>query len=208
VAIADWKMRIVRLGIHNKGPRPRTYGTYQVFHDDVAVAALSGHVCECIGPGDTVRNSGHRIPQGRYEVWTQFGKYVTIGFRTNPSPPGKQPMPALGLREPGNPNGVGERIGILIHPGHPRNPDRPVAPYLSSIGCINPTKPLGPKDRMDFVESRARVIALIDDLRNFAPDAFEDHSNTPIKRATLVIEGEPTNILNEADEVVVAGGSG
>jgi hypothetical protein len=208
MAITDWKMQIVRLGIHNKGPRIRTYGTYQVFHDDVAVAALSGHTCECDGLGDTVSGSGHRIPQGRYEVWTQFGKYVTVGFRTNPSPPGKQPMPALGVREPGNPDGVGKRTGILIHPGHPANPNRPVAPYLSSIGCINLTKALGPKDRMDFVESRKRVIDLIDDLKNFAPDAFEDDSNTPIKRATLIIEGEPENILTDAAGVIVAGGAG
>jgi hypothetical protein len=202
MAIADWKMQIVRLGIHKKGSRARTYGTYQVFHDDVKVEALSGHVCECIGPGDTVNGSGHRIPPGRYEVWTQFGKYKTLDYRTDPSPPGKQPMPALGLREPGNPDGVGERTGILIHPGHPPKL------YLSSIGCINLTKPLGPKDTMDFVESRKRVIDLIDDLRNFAPDAFEDHSNTPIKRATILIEGEPDNILNEDDELVVARAGG
>jgi len=204
MAVTVWKMRIVRLGIHKKGSRRRTYGTYQVFHDDVEVEALNGHVCECIGPGDTINGSGHRIPEGHYEVWTQFGKYKTIGYRTNSSPPGKQPMPALGLREPGNSEGVGERTGILIHPGHPKDPNHPVAPYLSSIGCINPTRPLGPADTMDFVESRHRVIALIDDLRNFAPAAFESHSNTPIKRATIVVEGEPENIQQDDDEVVVA----
>jgi len=203
-----WEMQIVRLGIHDKGDRPRTYGTYQVFHDGKPVQALSGHVCECSGPSDKVNGSGHRIPHGRYEVWTQFGKYKTIGFRTDPNPPGEQPMPALGLRDPGNPNGVGERTGILIHPGHPKNPDHPVAPYLSSIGCINLTKPLKPADRMDFLESRERVIALIDDLRNFAPAAFDSHSDTPITGATLLIEGEPNQILNDDAVVAVAGASG
>ena len=203
--IKEWKMQIVRLGIHNKGPRPRTYGTYQVLHDGVKVDALSGHVCECIGPGDTVSMSGHRIPQGPYELWTQFGKYKTIGYRENPSPAGKQPMPALGLREPGNPKGVGDRRGILIHPGHPKKAGDVTGLYLSSIGCINLTKALGPADLMDFVESRARVIAVIKDLQNFAPDAFKDHSNdTPIPGATIVIQGEPKNILKDDDAVAVA----
>jgi len=40
-------------------------------------------------------------------------------------------MPAIRLE------GVGNRNGILIHPGHLPNL------YLSSIGCLNPTNPLG-----------------------------------------------------------------
>ena len=118
----EWTMRIVRLGIHKKGTRRRTYGTYEVLHDGVKVEALSGHTCERIGPGDTVNMSGHRIPEGSYEMWTQFGKYKTAGYWPDPSPAGKQPMPALGLREPGNPHGVGDRTGqcallLLRSPG-------------------------------------------------------------------------------------------
>lgn len=188
-----WEMQVVRLGLHKKGARSRTYGTYKVFRDGQAVDGLSGHICECIGPGDKVKESGHRIAAGRYELWTQFGKYKTVGFRPSPEPPGKQPMPAIGLREPGNPDGIGSRVGILIHPGHPPKL------YLSSIGCLNPTKPIGPADDMDFVESRARMIAIINDLRNFAPAAFQHASNTPITGAMIVVEGEPMNILTGDD---------
>jgi hypothetical protein len=113
-------------------------------------------------------------------------------------------MPAIGLRDPGNPDGVGARTGILIHPGHPP----PEEIYLSSIGCLNPTKPLGPADFMDFVESRARVIAIIDDLQQFAADAFKPTSDTPIKGAMIDIEGEPMNVLTGDDETLVAGIAG
>lgn len=204
-----WEMLIVRLGIHDKGPRPRTYGTYQVFHDGVAVQALSGHVCECAGPGNTIADSGHDIPPGRYEVWTQFGKYKTIGFRTDLTPPGEQPMPALGLREPGNPDGVGARTGILIHPGHPEDPNHPKDPYLSSTGCINLTQALKPADNMKFADSQPRVVALINDLQNFAPAAFASHTDdTRIEGAMLFIEGDPNNILSDDGGAVVAAAGG
>src|SRR5690348_1738897 len=111
-----WEMQVVRLGLHKNGSKSRTYGTYKVFRDGHEVEGLSGHICECIGPGDKVGGSGHRVAAGRYELWTQFGKYKTVGFRPSPEPAGKQPMPAIGLREPGNPNGIGSRTGILIHP--------------------------------------------------------------------------------------------
>jgi hypothetical protein len=59
---------------------------------------------------------------------------------------------------------------------------------------------LKPADRMDFIESRARVIALIEDLRNFAPAAFDSRSYTPIKGATVLIEGEPGPPVSPAEE--------
>jgi hypothetical protein len=47
---------------------------------------------------------------------------------------------------------------------------------------------------MDFDDSRARVIALIDSLKEHDPDAFTDDKighNTPIDDAFIVVEGEP-----------------
>src|SRR5262249_30603362 len=107
----------------------------------------------------------------------------TVGYSTNMDVPAQLPMPGILLENTGN------RIGILIHPGHP--PDL----YLSSIGCLNPTSPLGSADEMDFWESRSRVIALFDDLTNFAPEAFEQENNTRIPNAWAVIDGEPMNVL-------------
>ena len=97
--------------------------------------------------------------------------------------PAQLPMPGILLENTGN------RIGILIHPGHPPHL------YLSSIGCLNPTRPLLSTDEMGFWESRARVIALIDDLRNFAPETFEQEDSNRIPNAWAVIDGEPTNLL-------------
>jgi hypothetical protein len=112
-------------------------------------------MCECIGPGDLVKESGRRIPQGRYPLWTQFGKYRTIGYSTSTVIVADPHMPGIALAN------TEPRTGILIHPGHP--PDL----YLSSIGCLNPTKPLSTTDVMDFWDSRGKVIALINDLKNF-----------------------------------------
>ena len=138
-------------------------------------------VCECVGPGNNaVPDTGLRIEPGRYPLTTQFGRYRTTGYRDGFERSGaSDPMPAFRLEDTGN------RVAILIHPGHP--PDL----YLSSVGCLNPTGALAPDQEMDFRESRARVVALIDDLRRFAPGAFELEINTPIDGAFVVIVGEP-----------------
>jgi hypothetical protein len=175
---------VLRLGLHVSGSQKRTYGEYQVYHEGRPVAGLKGNICECIGPGDnTVAENGKRIEQGRYPLWTQFGRYRTIGFSTNTSVAGDPPMPGIRLEA------VGNREGILIHPGHPPHL------YLSSIGCLNPTSLLDSAELMDFWDSRARVIAIIDDLRSFAPAAFEHQASTPIPNAWAVIEGEPMTVL-------------
>ena len=180
-----WEFHVVRLGLHKDGPKPRTYGEYQVYLNGQKVESLSGHVCECTGKGNLVKNSGRRIKEGRYPLSTQFHKFVTIGYSEDLHTPGKKHMPGILLE------GTDPRDGILIHPAHP-----PVASlYISSIGCLNPTNPLNPADRMDFWDSRKRVIALIDDLHRFAPAAFEHKKNTPIPGAWAVIDGEPMNVL-------------
>jgi hypothetical protein len=175
-----WEMLVERLRLHVAGERRRTWGRYQVYRDGVAAPALAGFMCECAGPGDNaVPDTGLRIEPGRYPLTTQFGRYRTVGFATDLGEPGRDPMPGFRLED------TGARVAILIHPGHP--PDL----YLSSVGCLNPTGPLEPDQAMDFWESRARVVALIDDLRSFAPGAFVSQVNTPIDGACVVIVGEP-----------------
>jgi hypothetical protein len=188
---SGWEFHVERLGIQADGKRKRTYGAYQVFLDGHAIAKLSGHLCECIGLGSRVKGGHKRIPQGRYPLFTQFGtRYLTIGYTANLAVPGKIPMPGILLGE------TKPRTAILIHPGHPPNL------YLSSIGCLNPTDPLGPADLMDFSESRSRVIALIDSLRDFAPAAFQHAVSTHIPNAWAVIDGEPMNPLGPPDAEV------
>ncbi|MBB6487745.1 peptidase S8/S53 subtilisin kexin sedolisin [Rhizobium lusitanum] len=175
-----WELRLERQSVQQHDGLQRTYGDYQVFIDGNAIAGLSGHMCECIGPSDNkTKKSGKRIQAGTYNLSTQFGRYVTIGYSTDQSHPGALPMPAVLLEQTGN------RDGILIHPAHPPNL------YLSSIGCLNPTKQLAASDEIDFWDSRQRVIALIDSLHDFCPAAFQQDTDTEISNARIVISGEP-----------------
>jgi hypothetical protein len=184
-----WELQVKRLGLqHRPGERVRTYGAYQVFIDGEPATSLSGHICECTGPGD---NTAHgkkehlRIREGRYALSTQFGDlYRSVGFTAGPT----HPMPGFLLL------GTEVRTAVLVHPGHPPHL------YLSSIGCFNPTKPLRADQKMDFTESRARVIAMIDSLRQHDPAAFandEIGNNTPIANAFVVIDGEPMTEVSD-----------
>ena len=182
-----WELHVARLGLQKQGRITRTYATYQAHHDGVAIANLFGHICECTGPGDNLHRNGKRIEAGRYPLSTHSGrKYRSTGFSMDMHTPAVQPMPGLLLME------TGERSAILIHPGHPPKL------YLSSIGCLNPTHPLGRNDSMEFFESRARVIALIDSLRAHSPDSFRDGRPRQIPGAFVVIDGEPMTPFPDA----------
>lgn len=89
-------------------------------------------------------------------------------------------------------HGAEPRDGILIHPGHPPSL------YLSSIGCFNPTNPLSSDDVMNIWDSRARVIALIESLKGFFPNAFVHETSTHIKGATVIVDGEPKDAVPDA----------
>ena len=180
----SWEIRIKRLGIQVSGDNTRTYATYQVLIDDKPVAALSGNLCERIGPSSTKPNSGKRIKSGKYPLSTQFGtNYKSIDFSDVTKPGGVKPMPGVLLMK------TAPRSAILIHPSHPPTP------YISSVGCLNPTQPRTSKQNIDFIDSRSRIIALIDSLKAFAPDAFKKKQNTAIPGAFVTIEGDPDNIL-------------
>jgi hypothetical protein len=188
-----WELHVNRLGLQLVGARKRTYGAYQVYLNGQQVAGLNGFKCECGGPGDNTRpQNGKRVEAGRYPLWTQFGSYRTIGYSDNTTTPGQPPMPALRLE------GVGNRDGILVHPAHPPKL------YLSSIGCLNPSNPLEPSQLMNFWDSRSRVIALIESLNQFAPNAFQHEASTRIANSWAVIDGEPMNVLPETNASAVA----
>ncbi|MGO7207109.1 peptidase S8/S53 subtilisin kexin sedolisin, partial [Rhizobium ruizarguesonis] len=182
-----WELHVKRLGVQKKGSLKRTYGDYQVYIDGKAEGGLSGHMCETIGPGDNKKkNNGKRIQQGTYPLWTQFGRYRTFVYSKDLATPGASHMPGLLL------HGAEPRDGILIHPGHPPSL------YLSSIGCFNPTNPLSSDDVMNIWDSRARVIALIESLKGFFPNAFVHETSTHIKGATVIVDGEPKDAVPDA----------
>jgi hypothetical protein len=186
-----WELHVRRLGLqHRAGERVRTYGAYQVFIDGEAVTSLAGHICECTGPGDNTAHGKQehlRIREGRYALSTQFGNHFrSVGFTSDAT----HPMPGFLLL------GTEVRTAILVHPGHPPKL------YLSSIGCFNPTKSVKAGQDMSFAESRARVIAMIDSLRQHDPAAFASNKighNTAIADAFMVVDGEPmTQVSDDA----------
>jgi hypothetical protein len=180
-----WELHIVRLGMHRFEGRTRTYGSYQAFLNGAPIDGLTGYVCESPGPGENeIADTGKRIEQGRYPLYTQFGEnYRTIDYSSNVTiVGGEAPIPMPGILV-GN---TGNRTAILIHPGHP--PDL----YLSSIGCLNLTHTLGSADELNFLESRSRVIAMIDALKAYAPAAFNQPNSTNLG-AWIAIDGEPMN---------------
>jgi hypothetical protein len=182
-----WELHVDRLGLQSHLGITRTYSTYQAHLNGVAIADLFGHICECTGLGDnSAGHQGKRVAAGRYPLHTQFGIYRTMGYSMDLTEPATPHMPGL-LLSP-----TGARAGILIHPGHPPKL------YLSSIGCLNPTKPLASADSMDFFESRARVIALIDSLHAFSPASFHNNHSIPIADAAVVIDGEPMQPVADA----------
>ncbi len=173
-----WELLITRLREDNRNGKRRTVGKYQVFHDGSPVPGLSGVCAETRGPGDNKKaGNNRRIEAGAYPIRTQDGKkYVTIGYKDSTS---ITVIPRPGL-DVGNTN---KRVGILIHPGRG---------FLSSIGCINPAKSLPkPEADIDFVDSRTRVIAIIDDMKSFLGSSFPKSNGRLIPNASLVVDGEP-----------------
>lgn len=178
---AGWELHVVRKSMQSRRGRFRTIGTYQVFHDGNPQPGLSGTSVETKGPGDNSHEgNGRRVEAGTYPLGTAAGKhYVSIGYLVS-ADPDQTPKPGLALPE----SHTGKRTGIFIHPGHG---------FLASVGCINLTAPL-PNGSVDipFVDSRDRVIAAINDLKAFPGAGFPSSNGHPIKRAWVVIDGEPT----------------
>ncbi len=171
----QWELRIKRSGEQTRSGRRRTVSTYQVFHDGTPVAALKGAMAETRGPGaNTPAENNRCVELGTYNLHIQDGeKYATIGYTGNTN--------QSALRRPGLPLlPTGARVGILIHPGRG---------FLSSIGCINPTGSLANADNdIGFVDSRSRVIALIDDLKTFLGAGFPTRGGAKIPGARVIFE--------------------
>ena len=80
-------------------------------------------------------------------------------------------------------NKTNKRTDILIHPA---------SGFKSTIGCINLSRTLANAQAdIDGTDSRKRVIAVIEDLKNFLAKDFPKNDDKPIPRAFAVIDGEP-----------------
>ena len=177
-----WELHVQRLGLHRRGELVRTYGRYQVTIDGIGQPGLEGFMLETAGPGDnSAPDNGRRIEAGRYPLTTHFRSFVSSGYSQSSSVIAEAPMPAVRLL------GTGRRTGILIHPVYP--PEDKL--YSASVGCLNPTGALRPDESADFWDTRQRVIAIIDSLRLFRPEAFDRALPTAIAGAAVHIDGEP-----------------
>jgi hypothetical protein len=133
------------------------------------------------GPGDNTTAVGNlqdlRIAAGTYPLALHIGtKYKTNGYSPSLSHTAL-PRPGLLLKQ------TGERTAILIHPG---------MDYVWSVGCLNPASGLvNAKSSISFTDSRARVISIIDELKNRIGPGFPSAAGKTIPGAIVVIEGEP-----------------
>ena len=64
--------------------------------------------------------------------------------------------------------------------------------FLASVGCINLATNLpNAAESISYGGSRRRVIALIEDMKNFLGSGFPTQNSKKIPNATVVIDGEP-----------------
>jgi hypothetical protein len=180
---SGWEMHIVRKSEQRRASdgKVRTVGTYRIFHKGVEQTGfgMKGMVAETRGPGaNAPAGNNRRVEEGQYPISTQAGaKYVTIGYKLSDSPSAK-PKPGIELNE------TGKRSEILIHPGQG---------FLASVGCINPCTSLpNASELIDYAPSRKRVIAIIENLKEFLGSDFPTKNGKKIPRALIVIDGEPT----------------
>ncbi|MGF7147204.1 hypothetical protein FHS96_000813 [Sphingomonas zeicaulis] len=174
ISNTGWEILIVRKSTQKRASdgKVRTIGLYQVFHDGAPVAELSGMTAESRGPSSN-ETKGVRIKPGRYPLATQAGgKYSTLNYTSNEN--------QAAIRKPGiELLKTGDRSEILIHPG---------IGFLASIGCINLCKDLpDASEPISYGGSRRRVIALIDDMKQFL-SGFPAADGEPIPNAFAVIE--------------------
>ncbi len=164
----------------------RTVGSYTCYFEGVALPGLSGAVYERQGPGDnnaTGRANHRRVEAGVYPLSTHAGDrndhgvtlYRTLGYSAS-GVVGQASRPCVRLL------GTRGRSGVLFHPADG---------YLWSVGCFNLSKPLAPLGRIEWSDSRARVIAVIDAMRNSLGARFPADANKPIPDAVMIVEGEP-----------------
>src|SRR4051812_17981242 len=153
----------------------RTVSNYTCVWNDTPLDGLTGQMVERGGPGNNTSTGvqNHLCIAARavpYPLQIADGNhYKTYDYAEN------HLLPGLLLGD------TGKRTGILIHPCHDAE-----FGYLSSIGCINPAFGLtGPKSRVDLADSRARVVALIEALKDKLGSKFPKRGEIPT--ATVLI---------------------
>ena len=182
-----WELHVNRVSEQTKNGKSRTVGTYQVHHNGAPVThtikvdgvdvPLSGTTAESRGPSqnDAPATSANpsRIVAKNYRLAISGGPtYLTRNYRQDERI--ADGMPGIELLDTRN------RTDILIHPGKDE--------FLSSIGCINLCTRLPDADEIiNYRGSRRRVIALIEDMRQFL-GPLPTADKAPIPGASIVVD--------------------
>jgi hypothetical protein len=151
----------------------RTYGAYQVYIDGNPVAALSGHIYDCTGPGDNTANGKKqhlRIQEGRCALSTQYVRhYRSVDDETHRSP---------------------QRLSWCM-----RAITRPSLSVKHRL--LQPHQATWSDDNVMFAEARPRN-RHARQLGAASPSAFDKVGhNTAIAEAFLVVDGEPMTKVSD-----------
>ena len=175
-AASGWTFKVQRLREEKREGEgfKRTVGTYQVYHQGVAVAGLSGMTVERQGPGDNtlVGKREHRcIAAATYPLNSHAtDNYRTVGYKSS----GAHPRPAIEVGD------TDKRDGILIHPADG---------YGSTIGCINLAGALEDEDAdIEFSDSFRRVVDVINDLKRFLGGVIPAGDGEPLANCSLIVQ--------------------
>lgn len=159
----------------------RSIGSYYATYEGERLPNLGGTTVERQGPGDngpTGVFQHRRIASCAYPLFSvRTDKYATVGF-SEAANLLDRPWPAIGIEN------TGSRTGIMIHPA---------MGYVMSIGTINLSKPLADaQSNIEFADSRARVIALINAVKEKLGTVPEGNARIP--NAYLVISDEGADV--------------
>jgi len=159
----------------------RTIGEYQCYWNGAPLPSLNGQIVERQGPGNNTKAIGDaqdlRIAAGTYGLAIHYGKkYRTTGYSES-TEYSEIPRPGLLLL------GTQERTYILLHPAQD---------YVASVGCLNTASGLlDANSSISYKDSRARVIAIIDSMKELIGHSFPVNDGSSIPGAIIVISGEP-----------------
>ena len=179
-----WEFHIVRKSEQRRASdgKRRTVGEYQIFHDGVKQegAGLSGTVAETRGSAPTnllatIAASRKDATPCSLRTARNMSRSATRIRRSTFA----KPKPGLELKE------TGQRAK--------RSPlSTPAKVFSRASADINPCTSLPDAAEMiDFVPSRKRVIAIINDLKAYVGDTFPTTNGKRIPNAFVVIDGEP-----------------
>jgi hypothetical protein len=179
---ALWELRVSRKTEQTRNGKRRLVGRYQVFHDGRPAIGLHGAIAESLGPRATAPVTDE-TPEVFCAHVINDEKYATIGYSLNANPAALQRPGLLFVS-------ADQQRRLLLHPARG---------FCWSVGTIHLASKLDHSAfDIDFADSRARTIALIDDLRAFVGFGFPTSAGSKIPRAKIMFSGRAERLSSAA----------